>query len=102
MLYGSAFANQWEIWDFFNNPDPTLNHVVIFDGNTKTIWILEGISEVSVRTQLYSDWKEWVTASNHSRYEQAFDIEGVPVTVSFPPNPTLSPNSFSGIIKESP
>ena len=76
MLTSVSHGNQWEIWDFFNHVDPTQNHVVQFDGPTKTIWILEGILEVLVKEHLYSDWKEWIAIYDHSKYLQAFETEG--------------------------
>jgi hypothetical protein len=74
MLQGTAWGNQWDYWQYFQgNPD---DHVVQFDGPTRTIWILEGIEEVLVKEHLYSDWKEWIALYDHSKYLQAFETEG--------------------------
>jgi len=75
MLQG-GWAGQWEYWDKFNNDPVTLDHVVMFDGPSKTIWILSDVSEVDVKQQLYSDWKEWISLYDNSKYLQAFGTEG--------------------------
>jgi hypothetical protein len=76
MLWTGTYANQFETWAFFNNVDPTQDHVVQFHGPTKTIWILENVEEVLVKEHLYSDWKEWIAIYDHSKYLQAFETEG--------------------------
>lgn len=76
MLQGTSWGNQWDYWLMFAHEEVTLDHVVMFDGPSKTIWILEGISEVLVKEHLYSDWKEWVRILDHSKYPQAFETEG--------------------------
>ena len=76
MLNAVGYGNQWEYYPFWNNVDPTQNHVVQFNGETKTIWILNGITEVLVKEHLYSDWKEWIAIYDHTKYEQAFETEG--------------------------
>lgn len=74
MLQGIAWGNQHEYWSYFDGDVD--DHRVMFDGPTKTIWILEGISEILVKEHLYSDWKEWVALLDHSKYLQAFQTEG--------------------------
>lgn len=81
MLQGSSFYGHWDYWNQYNNPDPNQNWKVVFDGVTKTIWILEGLTNIDVRIDLYSNWKEWVQLSGNSRFEQAFLIEGgIPIS----------------------
>lgn len=65
---------QWDYWQYFDGEVD--DHRVMFDGPTKTIWILEGITELYVKTHLYSDWKEWVALYDNSKYLQAFETEG--------------------------
>lgn len=76
MLNATGYGNQWEYYPFWNNVDPTQNHVVQFNGETKTIWILDGVEEVLVKEHLYGDWKEWIAIYDHTKYEQAFETEG--------------------------
>jgi len=74
MLQSIAWGNQWDYWKYFDGEVD--DHRVMFDGPTKTIWILEGISEIFVKEHLYSDWKEWISLYDHTKYPQAFETEG--------------------------
>lgn len=74
MLQGMSWGNQWEYWQYFDGAVD--DHRVMFDGPTRTIWILEGISEILVKEHLYSDWKEWMALYDNSKYLQAFQTEG--------------------------
>jgi hypothetical protein len=80
MLQGITYGQQYDEWAFFNHSgDGTYHisdHVVQFDGPTKTIWILNGIDEVLVKEHLYSDWKEWIATYDMTKYLQAFETEG--------------------------
>lgn len=75
-----SYGGQYDTWDFFNHGgDGTYHitdHVVHFDGPTRTIWIPEGVEEVLVKEYLYSDWKEWVRIYDNSKWLQAFQTEG--------------------------
>ena len=74
MLVMQSWGNQWDYWTYFDGAID--DHVVMFDGPTKTIWILPEISEVLVKEHLYSDWKEWMALLDHTKYERAFETEG--------------------------
>lgn len=53
------YSNYW-------NWDPVLgypNQKVVFDGPNRTIFVSEGVTELDVRIDLYSAWKEWVQYS---------------------------------------
>jgi hypothetical protein len=76
MLNTLTYGNQYDEWGFFNNEPASLDHVVQFHGPTRTIWILNGISEVLVKEHLYGDWKEWVQTYDNTKYLQAFQTEG--------------------------
>lgn len=47
-----------------------------FDGINKIITINSGITNINVKTDLYSDWKEWVFTSSNAKYEPAFRSVG--------------------------
>lgn len=47
--------------------DPT------FDGANKTITLGAGVTAVDVKKELYSAWKRWVTTSDGSQWDVAFD-----------------------------
>lgn len=77
MLTGLLSWNaEWEMWGFYNNPDPADNFKVVFDGYTRTIWILQGIQDIVVREDLYSTWKEWMLVSDNQKWLHAFLVEG--------------------------
>ena len=41
-----------DYWNFY--------HKVTFDGPNKIIYVNDGITSIDVKTDIYSDWKEWV------------------------------------------
>jgi hypothetical protein len=54
---------------------------VVFDGLNKLIIINTGITQISVKNDLYSVWKEWVIQDGNSKWLQAFSaIGGEPTT----------------------
>lgn len=61
------------------------NHKVIFDGINKLILVKTGTISLDVATDLYSDWKEWMTdnsqGSVNSKFPQAMRTVGGDPTV---------------------
>ncbi|MEK9767317.1 MAG: hypothetical protein VW683_00235 [Betaproteobacteria bacterium] len=59
------FYNQWDYWGLFNK--------VTFDGPNKLIYIVDEITEIDVKRDIYSAWKEWVLVGGHvnSKYPAA-------------------------------
>jgi hypothetical protein len=53
-----------------------LEHKVTFDGVNKLILINNGITEINVTTDIYSDWKEWVRLRDNAKYQQALRVVG--------------------------
>ena len=54
---------------------------VVFYGEDKLIVINNGITQIDVKEDLYSAWKEWVIQGNNSKWLQAFSaIGGEPTT----------------------
>lgn len=54
--YGS-----WEFWEEYNPDEKTFgNQKVTFDGDNKLILINEGVTDINIQTDIYSNWKEWV------------------------------------------
>lgn len=49
---------------------------VTFDGPNKIIIVNNGVTQISVKTDLYSDWKEWVLTDDNSKYLPAFRVIG--------------------------
>lgn len=65
MLMWAAFSEQWE-----------LNHPVTFDGANKKIYVAPGVLNISVKVDLYSNWKEWVRLYDNAKYVPAFRTIG--------------------------
>lgn len=54
---------------------------VTFDGLSKLIIINNGITQINVKEDLYSAWKDWVIQDGNSKWLQAFSaIGGEPTT----------------------
>lgn len=53
-----------------------LDHKVIFDGENKHIIINPSEHVISVKTDLYSDWKEWTQLRDNAKFAQAFRVIG--------------------------
>jgi hypothetical protein len=70
----STFYGFWDYWELY--------HKVTFDGINKLIKINEGITQIDVARDLYSDWKEWSQLEDNLKYEQAFSVVGGEDTVN--------------------
>lgn len=73
MLLG-LWTNYWDEW--------ALYHKVTFDGENKIIIISPDITEINVKEDLYSAWKEWVGVDPNSKWEEAFKAIGGEPTVA--------------------
>lgn len=47
-------VSSWDLW--------TLYHKVTFDGANRIIYVNEGVTELNIKTDIYSDWKEWAAS----------------------------------------
>lgn len=65
MTAWAYFGEQWE-----------LNHKVTFDGDQKLITVSEFVTEIGVKPELYSDWKEWAKLYDNSKFLPAFRTTG--------------------------
>ena len=50
----ATILNNWDLW--------TLYHKVTFDGPNRIIRVNEGVTELDIQKDIYSDWKEWVAS----------------------------------------
>ena len=62
------FYNFYNLWELY--------HKVTFDGVNKLILINPGITDISVQTDLYSDWKEWVRNEDYLKFLPPFNTVG--------------------------
>lgn len=51
-MLSSTYYNYWDYWNYY--------HKVTFDGPNRLIYINPGETEINVRTDIYSAWKEWM------------------------------------------
>lgn len=63
MIYGF-----WDYWDLY--------HKVTFDGVNKLIIVNPGETSISVKTDIYSDWKEWIQIYDNAKFEPAIRTTG--------------------------
>ena len=62
------FYNQWGYWNLFNK--------VTFDGVNKLIIINDEVTEIDVKRDIYSAWKEWVLVGGHVNAKYLAAIRG--------------------------
>lgn len=63
-------------WSEWTNPQK-----VTFDGPNRLILVNDGVTEIDVEVDIYSDWKEWVTLYDHGKYPPAMrTVGGDPTT----------------------
>lgn len=58
-------------WDEWVNPQK-----VTFDGPNRLMLVNEGVTELDVEVDLYSDWKEWSTLYDHGKFLPAMRAVG--------------------------
>jgi hypothetical protein len=69
MLLWAGFSQQWG-----------LGHKVDFDGASRRIRIAPGVTQLDVKADLYSSWKEWLQLYDNAKFLPAFrTIGGDPV-----------------------
>lgn len=56
LLWG-AFGEDWEV-----------QHKVTFDGINRLIIVGDNITEIDIKTDIYSAWKEWALIRDHTKY----------------------------------
>tara|TARA_R110002074_G_scaffold402324_1_gene607071 strand:+ start:141035 stop:141574 length:540 start_codon:yes stop_codon:yes gene_type:complete len=65
VLLWAAHGTQW-----------AYNHKVTFDGANRLIIVGAGVTDIDVKIDIYSDWKEWVTLGYNSKYLPAIRTIG--------------------------
>lgn len=64
-LWWGGFADEWEL---FNK--------VTFDGDQKLIIVNPGVSNLSIKSDVYSAWKRWLSTYDYSKYDPAIRTIG--------------------------
>ncbi len=65
MMLWATFGEQWQ-----------LNHPVTFDGLNRRIYVAPSVTNIDVKADLYSNWKEWVRVYDNSKFLPAFRTIG--------------------------
>lgn len=67
-MWTTAYYNFWEYWE--------LRHKVTFDGPNKYILINDGETDIAIKRDIYSAWKEWAKTEVNLKYLQALNTVG--------------------------
>jgi hypothetical protein len=62
-------------WLYFQE-DWTFNQKVTFDGANRLIIVGANVDEIDVKIDIYSDWKEWLTIRDNSKFLPALRVTG--------------------------
>lgn len=77
MSWASANYGYWEFWAPYDPENGFYGeHKCIFDGINKLIYVNPNIAAISVKEDLYSDWKEWVQVRDHAKFPPAIRTTG--------------------------
>ena len=67
----------WDFWELYNPSNTDYgNQAVTFDGPNKLILINYGITDLDFRTDIYSNWKEWMGARVNAQFLEAVSVVG--------------------------
>jgi len=67
----------WDFWELYNPSNTDYgNQAVTFDGPNKLILINEGVTDIDFRTDIYSNWKEWMGARVNAQFLEAVSVVG--------------------------
>lgn len=50
--------------------------MIIFDGTAKTMTVASGVTNISVRDDLYGGWKRWIRQGDNAKYARAMRVVG--------------------------
>lgn len=76
----SFLTANYGYWEFWAPADPVNGFFgaqkVTFDGENKIIIVNSDVNTISVRQDIYSNWKEWVQVRDNSKYLAAIRVSG--------------------------
>ena len=76
-MYTTLGYGFWEFWAPYDPVNGVYGeHKCLFDGENKLIFIDPSVSELSVKEDIYSDWKEWILVRDNSKYLPAIRTIG--------------------------
>lgn len=59
-MFAVANYGYWDLWRLY--------HKVTFDGANRIIRVNEGVTDLDIKKDIYSDWKEWVSSMPDNTY----------------------------------
>lgn len=74
MLVAQSWNNNWDYWNYFDGDVD--DHRIMFDGPSKIIHIVQGVTELDATIHLYSHWKQWVKIVDNARWLPALSTVG--------------------------
>lgn len=54
-MLATTFAYNWYLWRLY--------HKVTFDGANRIIFVNDGVTDLEIKSEVYSAWKEWVSST---------------------------------------
>lgn len=69
----ALYFGQWEYWEN--------EHKVTFDGRRRRIIVNDGVTDLDIQTDVYSDWKEWARNGDNLKFARAIRTIGGDPTV---------------------
>jgi hypothetical protein len=77
MSFVTANYGYWEFWTPYSPSDSSYgNQKCIFDGENRLIYFVPGELNISVKEDIYSNWKEWLQVRDNSKYLPALRTTG--------------------------
>jgi len=70
----NSFAYNWDLWQLY--------HKVTFDGANRIIRVNDGVTELNIKKDIYSDWKEWASLIDNAYWPDACRSIGGDPTVN--------------------
>jgi hypothetical protein len=58
----------WDVWELY--------HKVTFDGENRLIIVNPDVTELDVKIDIYSDWKEWIQTYDYAKFPPAIRTTG--------------------------
>jgi len=63
-FFTTANFGNWQFWSIYDPANGLFgDQKVAFDGYNKIIYVAEGVTELDVKNDIYSAWKEWILGS---------------------------------------
>tara|TARA_R110000772_G_scaffold107301_2_gene209604 strand:+ start:5562 stop:6083 length:522 start_codon:yes stop_codon:yes gene_type:complete len=74
ITFNYGYNEFWSVYDPANGQYG--NQKVAFDGLNKRIIVHEGITDIDVKQDIYSNWKEWMQVRDNAKYLPAIRTTG--------------------------